>query len=364
MDKRIEVFGAKVSLIMLLDGLTNEMHNCGKALLQSELSALSPELQFDWGDYYPVERDGEVETTEVYPFFFGIDPCINPGRSGFELYLDGDLPCEATVFVTIRADDTNTVIGSANELGIYSRVSRFSDDKKTVLLASSNDKIMRQLLVKKSDLWRVSHYYSTDSFIRNTMILESPFALIGWCHGALSAALSLTGMEMLCNIREQIIINTSQYNSSSISDEAMISGLIACRDIGKIPVVYLKHFAYDARHGYLKNHAAKNISKIILCAINTLKDLESKQASASEINILVISDHNSEIGVDRTIAGKTVYGMISNDENSIKVFRNNRPQHVINQHQLVGLMNLHSFTFPGGKRNEHYTNRWFRFYRQ
>ena len=81
-------------------------------------------------------------------------------------------------------------------------------------------------------------------------------------------------------------------------------------------MIYFKHFAHNARKGIDKNIAAQEVGKIILGVIRKIE-------RESIFNYgLMISDHNSENGVDETKSGMTKIGTVGAN---INVFDNYNP---------------------------------------
>jgi hypothetical protein len=69
---------------------------------------------------------------------------------------------------------------------------------------------------------------------------------------------------------------------------------------GLLPVVYLKDAAYNARKGRNKRDAVTRIAETLHVLARSIDAVKP---------ILIISDHNSEPGIDAAYAGATVWGL-------------------------------------------------------
>ncbi|HFI0035612.1 TPA: hypothetical protein ACGOTT_000507 [Streptococcus suis] len=299
----------KADVVFLLDGLTNKSGISGEKILESDL--LNNDIEVSWYNYFPDSSDKNiVETIEVYPLFFGLPLKSNPGRPGFEYLLDGIDISKDNIFVLIRTEKFNNVIEELRELGINSRLSNYSRDGKTIIIsANSTTKVaLKNYLEKnKSSFIRLSHErYLEDNWYEDlhNITQHCEYRLLGYCEGGLLSAMKLCGVE-ICDADNILITNEpiGSYECQLITD-TVIERLDSALKADKIPVIYLKHFAHDARNGMDKRTASEKVSKII-------KDVIIKIKQEKFFNYgLVISDHNSEIGVDETLVGMTKIGII------------------------------------------------------
>lgn len=264
--------------------------------------------------------------------FFGLSLEINPGRAGLEFILDKEDISKDNLFALIRTEDVKITIDELKKIGGNARLSNYSRDGKTIILSASNtveSEIKSYLQHNKESFIRLSHERFLDRDWYNSIKKikkNCDYRLIGYCEGGLLSAMKLCGIEVCDN--ENIMIPTISNGSyeSQLIEDTLLCRLSAAINDGKIPIVYLKHFAYDARKGIDKQTASKKVSKIIEDAILKLK-MKSSFNSA-----LIISDHNSEVGVDETVVGITKIGLIGEN----KLFRDF--QDGLNQRDLVNFL--------------------------
>jgi hypothetical protein len=250
------------------------------------------------------------------------------------MYDDGDLPSTSKSFLKIRSQEPKKIVSLAASLGIYARCSRYSKDGKSVLLAAKSDSQILQIKDIVKNYCRLSHhYYPGPNWKKRILCNSNHFSLVGWCHGALRIALEMVGISYIFTDKT-IQISGAEYQSKLISIATMQSRIKKILMMKKIPLIYYKHHAYEARHGLDKAHAAKETATLTSCALHEMTKLDP------QINCLIISDHNSEIGEDKTLAGATVYGLISNKDWVIENFNVITPHVCISQDKLVQFLNI------------------------
>lgn len=312
-------------IIFLLDGLTNKIGISGELLLSEKL--LESDIKSQWYDYVPVSTPiGEVETIEVFPFFWGLNPEFNPGRAGLESILDGKDISKNTFFVTVRTLNAKLLIKELNQLGIDSRVSKYSKNGNTVIICSDLDKettLLNYFELNKSNLIKISHIKKLSNGWYDELKKlpsRSPFSLIGYCHGGLESALELCGLQILEENRGMVPFDSLNGYSSKEIEETYLERIRYCIENDQIPVVYLKHFAFNARKGFRKELAADKIAKIVFNIVEEIKKTKNFNFG------MIISDHNSEVGIDETLSGMTKIGLIGENFQIMEDYNNGSDQ--------------------------------------
>lgn len=299
-----QVASDRVAAVLMLDGLTSLAEPRSHILLDQ--AAASTGMCCAWVPYYPHSQDGRtVETTNVFPALFGLDPTMNPGRAGLERALDGDLHPHCDHFAAFRAPEpAGVVLEIVANIGAHARVSNYSSDQQTWLLCSESRKIrdttIAALTASLSDV-RVSHQVSPASGWRDSQrVLQrsiTRFRFIGWCHGALRAAFMQCGLSSL----PQASFLAAPELTRSARLAQLRTHLARATDPNDIQVVYCKDPAWAARKNGNK-HSAIQFGAEVLSQL-----IEWAQGRP----ILVVSDHNSEPGRDETLAGATLVGLFS-----------------------------------------------------
>lgn len=312
----------KPNVIFLIDGLTNINGISGDLLLTEVLSEI--EMEIKWYNYVPTSTKEEtVETIDVFPLFFDFPIKYNPGRAGLEFLLDKENISHHNIFAVLRTNYVTEVIGELQKMEINVRVSNYSNDKKTLILSTNIEKkelLMEYFDLNKEKIIRLSHFkiLDTDWYRKiNNLNLTNDYCFVGYCHGGLLSALKISGLQIIEKPERMIHYIDSQvgYYSPLITD-TIISRIQYSLKQKKIPVIYFKHFAHNARKGIDKNIAAQEVGKIILGVIRKIE-------RESIFNYgLMISDHNSENGVDETKSGMTKIGTVGDN---INVFDNYNP---------------------------------------
>lgn len=327
----------QVQAIILMDGLTNQRSTGGEVFLDKKLKKKYAKLKTCWKIYNPVSRKGEVETTEVYPYFFGLTNSFNPGRTGFEMVKKGDLLPEFSTFVTVRTAQTQKALDINKKHGVYARISDYSSDKGTVLMAATNPKKIQEALdeLKESiDELRVTHYYDPGAGWYDKVKKEdSPFAIAGYLDGPLKFALQIVGLKFLHE--EDRYMKYNGYKCTfKFTKKDLENRVDECMKLNKIPVFYFKLFAQEGRFNGDKRYSAKVVSKAVVLIMKALEKY-SKNPSA-----LIISDHNSEKGIDRTFAGNTKFALLTSSEEKIAQFETTIPNGAIEQAEFISYFNF------------------------
>lgn len=281
-------WGQSVGAIVLADGWT-ESDNPQK--VADETSALIG-ADHEWISYVPIDQQGTVETTDVYPAFFGFDPLDNPGRAGLELRLAHSLG-NAAAFCSVRVEQPSRFMRLAQSFDVATTVSKFSSDGRTILLTASDIAAIEALL--QSPLLtmsvRVSHLRQPRAgWLTRRPTRKSNLELIGWAHGALFSALQLCGIESTDSgavRRLSPCEDQSQRLSSLLSYSVRASST---------PLIYLKDSAWYARNEPSKRPATEFVATVIA---HLLKVIQPGDV------VLCISDHNSDPNVDETLAEPT-----------------------------------------------------------
>jgi hypothetical protein len=291
-----------IGAILLVDGLTSEIPPSGEQLLESTLGAHG--LFAQWAPYIPYSSDGQtVETTNVFPELFGLEPRFNPGRAGLERILDGDLHQECPHFAVIKSRElASQNVARWGKLGLHLRVSRFSRSSDTWLICSERPDLIDSLVGELSPAARVSHRCSPELGWKRRASdagTGGKFHLIGWCHGSLLAALLLCGLSYEGDMAEM-----QDRPSDTRNDRLKHLHNSLPRLVGNTrrPVVYVKDPAWEARKGDDKRAGIEFAGLV-------LRELAAWICPDSAV--LVASDHNSEVGLDQTYTGVTCMGLVS-----------------------------------------------------
>ena len=333
--KKLKINNNKIDIILLLDGMTNQRTISGDYYLDKYLKHRKSKIKTCWKIYNPVSRKGEVETTEVYPYFFGLPNTLNPGRAGFEMVKKGDIQPLFSTFVTVRTKQTSLAMDINKKHNVYTRISDYSSDKGTVLMAAENKSNIEDSLTEMkntiNDL-RITHFYNPGPNWYNKVKKEdSPFVVAGYLDGPLKFAMQILGLKILYEEDKYFKFKKGKcqfkFKKADIEDR-----IFKCLNMKKIPVFYLKLFAQEGRFGGDKKFSAKALSKII-CWI-----MQIMQKYTTDPTILAISDHNSERGIDRTFSGNTKFGIITNSQNQIDKFENSIPNGAIEQCDLIDML--------------------------
>lgn len=334
---KLRTAAREAKAVILLDGLTNTLGRCGSRLLSDELARRLPAAHLSWGLYEPFSPDGTVETVQVIPYFFGMRPSDNPGRAGLELLMEGDLPDGMTSFLTSRTNDPTAALSMLRDRGAHARISSFSKDHKTVIAAlptSVSDRlawlesppcggILSSTRISTPDPgWKTRHYSN------------HKWRIAGWCHGALLGAFDTLGM---CAEGEQcltkgVLPSPDTSRILRLRDTSTLASNLA--DSATSPVFYLKDCAYAARRGESKQKPIE----FIATAIQKVWTAVSARYSNESAAILVISDHNSEIGIDQTLSGATRFGFITEDP--LIWLHDASSDHALAQEDLVNSLRL------------------------
>lgn len=322
---------SSVAVILLIDGLTSLAVPSGEVVLES-LMRISG-VHFGWLRYEPFTRDGiTIETTNVFPSLFGITPDVNPGRAGLERMLDGDLHNECDHFAAVRAPTKTAALRAAAETNsVHARTSRYSADGKTWLIcspsAAARDCFLEESKLREPSV-RVSHVASPVQGWRQITSTakegDNGYTLVGWCHGALLSALVAAGVRVPMQ-RTMKLGSPAATRQERIRDLAhSIPPVVAS---GRTAVVYLKDPAWDARRGVDKLPSLRYASAVLG---SLLSFVSTDQA------VLVLSDHNSEVGVDATVPGPTACGVVSRNQSVVE--RWPRPSQTLSQEELMAYL--------------------------
>lgn len=278
--------------VFLADGLTSARSRDRLDQLRAALSARG--LDCATAEYRPHAQDGRVETTDVFPWFFGLRPDANPGRAGLELLLDGDLAPDHRHFIALReASYSDLEVFSSTDGGAI-RASRYSADGLT-FIASSSSASWIHALQHAVPAARFTHARTpTDRWFERSSV-GSAFELIGWCHGGLLAALAHAGLVVPADPPTRLLPHTDRDDRL-----AELGRLVRrVRSSGRQPVLYAKDCAFAARH-----------SGDLGAAVEFIADLAGRLLVNQTSPLLIISDHNSELGMDATLEGPTAWGLI------------------------------------------------------
>lgn len=298
-----------IGAVLLADGLSNSAGLSGQAWIDQAAQVLG--WQTGWTRYEPHSYDGRsVETTAVFPHFFGLTPERNPGRAGLERILDGDLHDDCGHFAVIQGMGTVRDIETRFETSVHLRPSSYSPSGNSWLVCSPDQKSRDDFLhdVRSiSPVVRVAHVVSPDddwlAKTQESVLAGERHFLIGWCHGALLSAFQLCGVRMSPLARFES--DPSKTRSRRIIE--LGEQLDKCMPTTIRPIVYLKDSAWDARRSTSKD-AAFEFTVRVLQRLFGNPEIES---------VLVLSDHNSEPGVDETSTGQTVAGVVATTPNVV-----------------------------------------------
>lgn len=318
-----------VDAILLADGLTNLRGRSGEAWINSAAEQLG--FRTSWTRYEPHSYDGHiVETTAVFPHIFGLTPARNPGRAGLELYLDGELHDGCGHFAVMQGSNLAEYISSlSSNTSIHVRPSAYSPSRNTWLVCSPKrtvrDEVLDEARASVPQV-RIGHVVSpTDGWLvatQNADLAGRRHFLIGWCHGALLSAFKLCG-----------VVTTRHVHSEASPDKTRVRRMT---ELGEQlhryqppwirPIVYLKDPAWDARRSNSKD-AAFRFTVSVLKRILEHPTIES---------VLVMSDHNSEAGIDETRAGQTLVGIAAKRANATDRWEDQfRSRSALTQAELV-----------------------------
>lgn len=293
-----------IDAVLLADGLTNQQGMSGEYWINQAAETLGWETS--WTRYEPHSFDGRVvETTTVFPHFFGLTPERNPGRAGLERFLDGDLHDQCGNFAVLQGRGlARRVRHLALDSSVHIRPSSYSPSANSWLICSADRKLRDEFLKEVRRITpsaRIAHVVSpAEGWLTSTqeaVLSGRRHFLVGWCHGALLAAFQLCGVSMSADIQ-------FESDPAETRDRRMLElggQLDRSASAGLRPIVYLKDPAWAARRSHSKEVTFKHIVK----ALKRMLDHSGCES------ILVISDHNSEPGVDETLTGETVVGVVT-----------------------------------------------------
>ncbi|NVN49166.1 hypothetical protein HLY00_2050 [Mycolicibacterium hippocampi] len=295
--------------IVLADGLTNTVGVNGRDLLDRHMGS---QLSRIWVDYEPFSRSGTVETTDVYPYFFGLDPSHNPGRAGLELILNGDLHMYCDHFMAVRTSaDGYEVRKLAEASRVHVSPSKFSADGRSWLVcAEARGQRDRFSVSAASTLpdYRASHAVSPVQGWRLSAASQNSnrYFLLGWCHGALLSAFAM------CDISQRPGASSGRRldapSATRTDREKELGDYLHRRGFGsRTLLLYLKDSAWAARRGEDKIESTRFTSQVLKLILR----------HAEGGPVVVISDHNSEIGRDETLAGATSCGVYAEDPRAL-----------------------------------------------
>lgn len=316
-----------IDAVLLADGLSNSTGLSGHAWIDQAAQGLG--WQTAWNRYEPHSYDGRsVETTAVFPHFFGLTPDRNPGRAGLERILDGDLHDDCGHFAIIQGIGTVRDIETRFETSVHLRPSSYSPSGNSWLVCSpvqkSRDDFLRGVR-SISPAVRVAHVVSpVDDWLAKTqesVLTGERHFLIGWCHGALLSAFQLCGVRMSPLARfESEPAKTRRRRIVELGEQ-----LDKCVPATLRPMVYLKDSAWDARRSTSKDAAFDFTVRVL-----------QRLLDAPEIgSVLVLSDHNSEPGVDETLTGQTVAGVVATKPNVVDRWKDHFRFNLLTQSELV-----------------------------
>ena len=270
------------------------------------------------------------ETYVVFPYFFGLPPQNNPGRSGWELYAQGidiDMYSCCMLFRVISSNYnvrdgwykatklTDSNLSTVNEvlqrvLGelLSSKIVK-SPLSKNIWCAGSVDKEAQE------DLMHLLTYEFArnglccypmlfhDHISTNNLVQRSSRKLFGWVIGPLQTALSYIGVECVLNSHD---LKKELFNLSMKKEDYennIRPDLLTHISNGGTGILYIKEPSTASRI----NDRTKKIDAIKF-ADYLLGDVYQQLGNSH--SYVVLSDHQSNLGLERTFPGPTIIGYV------------------------------------------------------
>ncbi|HLD42668.1 MAG TPA: hypothetical protein VJB08_01635 [Candidatus Nanoarchaeia archaeon] len=319
-----------MNLYFLLDGLTESFGNEPTTLdiaSHQYLDRISSTGKI--GLYEPSTRPyvPNPETYVVFPYFFGLDPNHNPGRAGLELMRAGiDLQKFSSValFRIIEKnydpmkgwDKAPRLIGEEHLSNVLDSLSQEFPHTKTTksnisrkgncwCVASQGKEGLEdylnklQFLVSKRDL-NVYPVLLQDYSPANLSTIR-PTTLYGWAVGSLVEAFNLVGVSISQN--PDILENDLFQYDTKMKDftDRVLPCIAGDSERDCSAIVYVKESS-EASRKKTRDDKVKSLKFIDDLIGETFRNLEPSHA-----NLIVLSDHQSNIGIERTYRGPTIY---------------------------------------------------------
>ncbi len=291
------------------------------------------------GFYEPVIRDyiHNPETFIIFPFFFGLHPMNNPGRAGLELFeLGNDISnlqsfCiirvvhkEYNIFKVLNNDSIDSTWTKAPKLVNTQEIQQLIDDVesflKTVKIIKSprRDNVWSIGAISKADLEDAINLiqfklnsldYNVYAMLMNDFkyIPYHPQSMksmtfLGWGFSTLIEAFRFAGINIhqsFSDIKNHLFDYEKKHKDF---DENILPYLIASKESDETCILFFKEPSRAARE--------YTTPDLKIQSIGFIDEIVGKLLNAfvgDSVNIIVLSDHQSNIGSKRTYPGQTMY---------------------------------------------------------
>lgn len=329
-----------MDIYILTDGLCEDPRTL-TSLMQSHHPHLDQLTQYgQLGFYEPIVKrfQNNPETFVVFPYFFGLNPKNNPWRSWLELYSSGVDITQYSFFCIVRvvkkehnifdvADPTKiwsswTSISHIQHIEqieqIFKKVEKFlpkcksikSNNRLNVWSLWANDKndlflMINLLQYEINQLWYNIYPMLFDEFsLKSTKIQHSwkTTSILWWCVSSLLEALQLAWVydhQLWIDIKDKLF--DYQYKHHNF-DTTILPLLKEKQNTKEAFILFIKEPSRAAREETshdLKIKSIVFIDELVWKILATFKNTNT--------NIIVLSDHQSNIGDKKTYSWPTLY---------------------------------------------------------
>jgi len=282
------------------------------------------------GLYEPSRRPflPNPETYVIYPFFFGLKPENNPGRAGLELIGEGvDIEKFPNLFIyRIISKDYDVRKGwdkaprVQNEEEVFKVIEMMKEEfkettrtikstigsKGNIWCVGSNGKesledYINWLQFEISKLGYNCYPALFQDYISGHSEVKRPTTLYGWSKGSLPQALKMVGVKLNQTIDIDEIDMFNYPKKTKDFKERILPLLKIKQDKDESAIIFIKETS---------NASRKRTRQEKINAIGFIDNMIgfTLEEMGGNTNIIVLSDHQSNIGIERTYQGPTNYG--------------------------------------------------------
>lgn len=284
------------------------------------------------GLYEPHTRDfvPNPETYVVFPFFWGLRPKYNPGRAGWEIVEAGidinEYQCCGVFRVIDKSFDVREGWYAAK--GYTKNLEKVDQIVNNVAKDLPLSRVVKSFLSRTGNLWCLAtkgkeafddflnilqfevskldmNVYSELQHNHIPMIdkVQNNCSLLGWTIGPLLFALKSVDIKIDVSNTYDWITQIFDYDIKRADfHEYILPGLNKNLSEGTDSIIYIKEPSAASRH---IGRSDKIVSiSFIDEIIGVIIDIYKGQ----DIQLIVLCDHQSNIGIERTFSGPTLYG--------------------------------------------------------
>lgn len=364
-----------MDIYLLTDGLCEDP-NTQTSLMQTQHTYLDELTKYGkvWF-YYPVLKafQENPETFVVFPYFFWLSPENNPWRAWLELYgrwIDIS-PYSSFCIVRIVKKRHNifdvidpTQIGKSwtgiseishiQELcSIFKRIEVFLGSWKSIKSLNRNnvwslcakDKnelahMINLLQYEVDQLWYNAYPMLFDNFSssRNLLLSKKETTLLWWCVSSLLEALTFVWVndwQFCSEIKSRLFDYTYKHQDF---DNNILPVLEANQDTNQAFILFIKEPSRAARENLTNLEKKRSILFIDELVGKLLKTFKGKN-----VNIILLSDHQSNIWNKKTYSWATLYyyGNLLTESEKITNFSEKHQAKIVSQYSLVKAIQKH-----------------------